>query len=100
MKIEFYSEVKQIPTELRLKVDDKFDVYYSRLSDWIGYKFEFFKHQGVTAELANKITDEIVSRMIEQSYNHGVQWIECSRDVIDNDFNLSIAVFFRVRDAG
>ena len=47
-----------------------------------------------------KITDEIVSRMIEQSYNHGAQWRECSRDVIDNDFNLSIAVFFRVRDAG
>ena len=29
MKIEFYSAGKQIPTELRLKVDDKFDVYYS-----------------------------------------------------------------------
>jgi len=100
MKIEFYSAGKQIPTELRLKVDDKFDVYYSQLSDWIGYKFEFFKHQGVTAELATKITDEIVSRMIDQSYNHGSQWRECSRDVIDNDFNLSIAVFFRVRDAG
>ena len=87
MKIEFYSAGKQIPTELRLKVDDKFDVYYSQLSDWIGYKFEFFKHQGVTAELATKITDEIVSRMIDQSYNHGSQWRECSRDVIDNDFN-------------
>jgi hypothetical protein len=27
MKNEFYSAWKQTPTELRLKVDDKFDVY-------------------------------------------------------------------------
>lgn len=100
MKIEFYSVGNQIPTVLRLKVDDKFDVYYNQLSDRFGYKFEFFKHQGVTIELASAITDEIVSRMIGQSYDHGAQWRECGRDVIDNDFNLSIAVFFRVRDAG
>lgn len=101
MKIEFYSAEKQIPTELRLKVDDKFDVYYNQLSDRFGYKFEFFRHQGVTIELATIITDEIVSKMIDQSYDHGVQWRECGvRDIIDNDFNLSITVFFRIRDAG
>lgn len=100
MKIEFYSAGNQIPTVLRLKVDDKFDVYYNQLSDKFGYKFEFFKHQGVTIELASTITDEIVSRMIGQSYDHGAQWRECSRDVVDNDFNLSVTVFFRVRDAG
>ena len=101
MKIEFYSAGKQIPTELRLKVDDKFDVYYSQLSDWIGYKFEFFKHQGVTAELATEITDEIVSRMIDQSYDHGAQWREIGVREIDNEeYDVRIKVFFRVRDAG
>lgn len=101
MKIEFYSAGEQIPTELRLKVDDKFDVYYKQLSDKFGYKFEFFKHQGVTIELATKITDEIVSRMIDQSYDHGAQWRESGvRDVDNSDFELSVTVFFRVRDAG
>ena len=101
MKIEFYTAEQKIPTQLRLKVDGHIDVYYNRLPDEFGYKFEFFKHQGVTVELASAITDEIVAKMIEQSYDHGAQWRESGvREIVNDDFDLSITVFFRLRDAG
>lgn len=102
MKIEFYiPKDETIPTRLRVKADGNIDVYYSRLSNAFGYKFEFFRHQGVSLGMATAITDEIVSRMVSQSYDHGAQWRECGiREIVLNDFELSITVFFRVRDAG
>ena len=100
MKIDFYIPTYQIiPTQLRVKVDDTVDVYYDRVTN--GWKFRFFRSQGVTLEMAVAITDEIVSRMIWQSYDHGAQWRECGvREIVDDEWELSITVFFRVRDAG
>ncbi len=102
MKIDFYiPENQTIPTQLRVKVDENIDVYYDRISDAFGWKFKFFKHQGVTLEKAIAITDELVSKMISQSYDHGAQWRECgNREIVDNEWDLYIKVFFRVRDAG
>lgn len=103
MKVNFFiPKCETIPTRLRVRVNDNFDVYYERLSDAFGYKFSFFKHQGVTLETATAITNEIVSKMISQSYDHGAQWRECGeREIVDNEttWELSITVFFRVRDA-
>lgn len=102
MKIEFYiPKDETIPTRLRVKVDGEIDVYYERLPDAFGFKFEFFQHQGVTQEMATAITDEIVRRMESQSYDHGAQWRECGvREIYMDEWDLSITVFFRVRDAG
>lgn len=102
MKIEFYiPEDEMIPTALRVKVEDTIDVYYSRLPDAFGWKFEFFKFQGVTLEMAIAIVDEIVTRMVSQSYDHGAQWRECgAREIVNDEFKLCVTVFFRVRDAG
>ena len=102
MKIEFYvPDYQVIPTQLRVKVDDTFDVYYDRLPDEFGWKFQFFKSQGITLEMAVAITDEIVSRMVWQSYDHGAQWRERGvREIVNDEWELSISVFFRVRDAG
>ena len=102
IKIDFYiPENQTIPTQLRVKVDENIDVYYDRTASGFGWKFEFFKHQGVTLEMATAITDEIVSKMISQSYDHGAQWRECGvREVVNDEWDLSITVFFRVRDAG
>lgn len=102
MKIEFYiPKDEMIPTQLRVKVDEAIDVYYKRLPDAFGFKFDFFKHQGVTLEMATAITDEIVSKMISQSYDHGAQWREYGvREIVNDKWDLSITVFFRVRDAG
>ena len=102
MKIEFYvPEYQTIPTQLRVKVDETIDVYYDHLPKDFGWKFEFFKSQGVTLEMATAITDEIVRKMVSQSYDHGAQWRECGvREVVNDEWDLSITVYFRVRDAG
>ena len=101
MKIDFYiPKDETIPTQLRVKVDGTIDVYYERTLSG-GWKFEFFKHQGVTLEMATAITDKIVSKMISQSYDHGAQLRECGvREIVNEEFDLSITVFFRMRDAG
>lgn len=102
MKIEFYvPEDQSIPTRLRLRVNEEIDVYYEGLKDEFGYKFDFVKYQGVTLEMATEITNEIVRRMISQSYDYGAQWRECgTREIVNNEWDLSITVYFRVRDAG
>ena len=100
MKIEFYiPKDEEIPTRLRLKVDDSIDVYYKKLSNVFAYTFEFFV-QNVNLEIATEIVDEIVSRMKSQSYDHGAQWRECgTRDIVNDEYGLSITVYFRVRDS-
>lgn len=100
MKIEFYiPKDEEIPTRLRLKVDDSIDVYYKKLSNVFAYTFEFFV-QNVNLEIATEIVDEIVSRMKSQSYDHGAQWRECgARDIVNDEYSLSITVYFRMRDS-
>lgn len=102
MKIDFYIPKDQtIPLQLRVKVNEEYDVYYEAFPDDFGYEFSFFKIQGVTKEMARAITDEIVSQMIDQSYDHGSQWRENkTREIIENDFEIIVKVYFRVRDAG
>ena len=101
MKIEFYIPKDQvIPTQFRLKVDGKYDVYYDKDTWKFAYKFQFFRHQGVTLEMAYSITDEIVHKLEWQSYDHGAEWRECGiREIVNDEFELSITVFFRKRDA-
>jgi len=102
MDIKFYiPKDETIPTRLRVKVDGNIDVYYEWLENDFGFRFDFFPFQGVTLEMATAITDEIVSRMIAQSYDHGAQWRERGvREIVNEEFDLHITVFFRVRDAG
>lgn len=102
MKIDFYiPKDETIPTQLRVKVNEQYDVYYERLTNAFGYRFSFFKFQGVTQEMARAITDEIVLRMIDQSYDHGASWRESKvQGYFENDYEIAITVYFRVRDAG
>lgn len=102
MKIEFYIPNDEfIPSTLRLKVDDEIDVYYEKLQTDFGYKFTFFKFQQCSSEFATEIVNQIVDRMVSQSYDHGSQWREIGiRQIFESDYELSITVFFRVRDAG
>ena len=102
MKIDFYiPKDTAIPLQLRLKVNEQYDVYYEASADVFGYEFTFFKIQGITKEMATAITDEIVLRMIDQSYDHGSSWREDeTREFTENDYTITIVVHFRVRDAG
>lgn len=102
MKIKFYIPDNEIiPTVLRLKVDDSIDVYYERDAANFAYTFSFLPViQTVNLETATAIVDEIVSKMISQSYDHGAQWRERGVRKIKNDeFELRITVYFRVRDS-
>ena len=101
MKISFYiPKYEIIPTELRLKVDENVDVYYKKLPDKFGYEFSFLRSQGITLEEGTAIVDEIVNRMKSQSYDHGVEWRESAvREIIYNEHEFNITVFFRIRDA-
>ena len=102
IKIDFYiPQDKAIPTELRLKVDGQYDVYYKKFTNIFAYRFSFFKCQGITMEMAEAIVDEIVPQMIDQSYDHGAQWKEYwDREFVENDYEIQITAFFRIRDAG
>ena len=101
MDIQFYiPQSESIPTQMRLKVDG-LDVLYDKIHGNFAYTFGFYKFQGVTKELANTIVDELVHRMENQSYDHGAQWRETRcRNVYEDEYNITITVFFYTRDAG
>lgn len=98
MKIEFcIPKNESIPTNLRLKVDDKFDVCYERLSKSLAYRFSFYRFQGVDCFLADDIMDQIVRQMREQAYDLGACLEEISRE-FDADANeIGVTVFFKKR---
>lgn len=101
--------IKQIlnPDEVvqtRLAVDvNGVRVDYKREEDF-SYLFWFFLDDNMTAEDCEKIIDEVVFEMEEQSYDHGAQWRESYRqasfDEMERYGTYSCRVYFRVRDAG
>lgn len=98
MSIEFFIPSDQVaPTNLRLLVDG-IHVYYERLKDAFGYKFEVFTKD---ADKAMEIVDKVADIMCSQSYDHGAQWRVTSVKLIEQGIMSSIIeVRFRVRDAG
>ena len=102
MKIEFYIPEDQIiPTKLRLKVDDKYDVYYHEDENDFAWFFTFY---GEAKDHYEEILEEVVSKMKFQSYDHGACWREIGREIthLPEEFwdKLTVKVKFRIRDAG
>ena len=100
MKIEFYIPKDQtIPTRLRLKVDG-LDVYYDAVDGAFAYDFTLW---GEARKKATAIVDEIVRILCNQSYDHGVEWRETKREVVEEgvmDWEPHVVrVFFRVKDS-
>ena len=107
MKIEFYKPKDEvIPTSLNLKINDKYQVLYKRVPNEFAYEFEIFGMPQNNKEFPDEIIDNIVKRMISQSYDHGSSWRETSREFIEEFPYYSGVSFykykvsFRVRDAG
>lgn len=98
--IEKMEIMKQIvPTELVVRVDDKYRVSYRRLIEFFGYEFEVFPEGG-----AEDAIEKVVSAMESQSYDHGASWRrvfvkECEK-LDEFDICRHFVVKFRVRDAG
>lgn len=100
MKIDFYIPKNElIPTALRLKIDGTYDVFYKRLPDKFAYTFTFFKSQGVTEEMARAMAEEIISKMVDQSYDHGQQWrATWIWEYGQDDYTFTITMEFRIKD--
>lgn len=99
--VKFYiPKDETIPTQLRVKVDDKYDVYYDKSPEGFAYDFRFFND---AKDHYETILDAIVSRMCSQSYDHGASWRETKREIIKPTEkwwdDLIVRVYFRVRDA-
>ena len=89
---------KEVPTELAVKVNEKHEVRYHKLSDCFGYEFKVFPKTG-----ALEAVHEIVSAMESQSYDHGASWRTTSLEEVQRDDELDMYRFFvvkfRIRDA-
>lgn len=100
MKIEFYIPKDQtIPTNLRLKIDDKYDVHYQRGTPDFSWIFEFYGPN--VEEKYIDLLNEIVKTMEYQSYDHGAEWIETKRTIFpfDKYSPPKVKVHFRIRDS-
>lgn len=101
MKIEFFIPRNEtIPTALRLKIDDRYDVDYKRLPDKFAYAFTFFKSQGVTEDMARLMTEAIIDRMVSQSYDHGQQWrADWIWEWGQDEYTYTVTMGFRIKDS-
>lgn len=101
MKIEFFiPENETIPTALRLKVDDTYDVFYKRLPDKFAYAFTFFKSPDMTENMARLITEAIIDRMVDQSYDHGQQWrADWIWEWEQDEYTYTVTMGFRIKDS-
>lgn len=100
-KIEFYKiEREEIPTGLRLMVDDEIQISYEKMENAFGYHFSI--HKPIDLETATEIINEITKKMERQSYDHGAEWrmteiVHKPKPLFDMMFH-DFDVFFRIKD--
>lgn len=98
-KIEFYiPKDEKIPTDLRLKVDEK-DVFYKRAKEGLAYEFEIFN---LADEVEGLSIVEDLSRIIcDQSDTDGYTYWIVTEIIQITKFEFSCCkwrVSFRVKD--
>ena len=101
MKVQFYiPDYQTIPTQLRVRVNDKYDVYYDKVPNEFDWDFTFWNE---AKDCYATLLGELVSRMCNQSEDHGSSWRETGREVIkqceDSWGSIVVRVHFRIRDA-
>jgi hypothetical protein len=99
MEIKFYiPKDETIPTRLRLIVDGM-HVYYEKVPNEFAYDFTLW---GKARDNAIAIVDKLVRILCNQSYDHGAQWREVKREIVEEGTEewepITIRVFFRIRD--
>lgn len=100
MKIQFYIPKDEIvPTQFRVKIDDKYDVYYDKVPNEFAWDFTFWNE---AKDCYETLLDEMVSRMCTQSEDHGASWCETKREVVEKSElwgSIVVRVYFRIRDS-
>lgn len=98
-KIEFFiPKYEEIPTKLRLKIDDK-DVIYKRSHNEFAYEFEVY---GINAaDEGLEVVKRLSEIMCDQSYDHGSEWrVTKTEQTKELGFNSATwKVSFRIRDS-
>lgn len=103
--IQFVQSKLEIPTELKLIVNEKYIVKYRQVDcdTWGDFAYRFDIYCDDDDINYDKLVTAIVRKMESQSYDHGAQWRETLRYPIDNERHstyVSIVVQFYIRDAG
>jgi hypothetical protein len=96
MSIEVRGREKTVPTDMRVKVDDTWEVSYVRSIGEFAYEFKVFPMTG-----AEEAVKKVVDAMEEQSYDHGAEWRRTYINELANEDDIYrvFKVGFRVRDS-
>lgn len=97
MSIEIRGREKIVPIDMRVKVDDKYEVSYVRSIGEFAYEFYTFP----TDDGASEAVLQVVSAMESQSYDHGAEWRKTYFNELpsDDDMYRVFKVGFRIRDS-
>lgn len=97
-KIEFY-KFEEIPTGLRLLVDDEIHISYMK----VGLQFAFEFSTPCSMELAEEIIDEVIQIIERQSFDHWSQYRLTNKEMVEERLGDIIypaaRVEFRIRDS-
>ena len=98
MSIEVRGRDNIVPIDMRVKVDDTWEVSYVRCNDEFAYVFQVFPTNN-----AYMAVEEVVSAMESQSYDHGAEWRRTSIEEIgktdEDDMYKFFKANFRIRDS-
>ena len=98
MSIEVRGRDNIVPIDMRVKVDDKWEVSYERCKGEFAYEFKVFPKND-----AYMAVEAVVSAMEEQSYDHGAEWRRISIEELcktdENDMYRFFKAKFRIRDS-
>lgn len=97
MGIEVRGRDNIVPIDMRVKVDDRWEVSYERCKDEFAFEFKVFPKND-----AYMAVEEIVSAMEVQSYDHGAEWRRISIEDLnksdEDDMYRFFKAKFRIRD--
>lgn len=96
MSIEVRGRDKIVPTDMRVKVDDNYEVSYVRSIGEFAYEFKVFPMTG-----ADEAVLQVVDAMEDQSYDHGAEWRRTYVNELppEDDTYRVFKVGFRIRDS-
>lgn len=96
MSIEVRGRDKTVPIDMRVKVDDKYEVSYVRSIGEFAYEFKVFPMNG-----ADEAVLQVVAAMEDQSYDHGAEWRRTyiNESAPEEDMYRVFKVGFRIKDS-